>query len=243
MSDMKKAIVIGASSGIGHEVARLLIEDGWTVGLAARREGLLLPMMHAHEDRVKVAKIDVTASNAVENLNLLIKRIGGMDLFFYAAGIGRQNHELTEDIELSTVRTNALGFTRMIGEAYRYFAAHGGGHIAAISSIAGTKGLGPSPSYSATKALQNVYLQALEQQANQRGLNIKFTDIRPGFVDTDLLSGTHHYPMLMKPEPVAKAIVKAVNQQKHVCVIDWRWRLLTALWRRIPRWLWRRLRL
>ena len=240
---MKKAIVIGASSGIGHEVARLLIEDGWTVGLAARREGLLLPMMHAHEDRVKVAKIDVTASNAVENLNLLIKRIGGMDLFFYAAEIGRQNHELTEDIELSTVRTNALGFTRMIGEAYRYFAAHGGGHIAAISSIAGTKGLGPSPSYSATKALQNVYLQALEQQANQRGLNIKFTDIRPGFVDTDLLSGTHHYPMLMKPEPVAKAIVKAVNQQKHVCVIDWRWRLLTALWRRIPRWLGRRLRL
>ena len=122
MNDMKKAIVIGASSGIGHEVARLLIEDGWTVGLAARREGLLLPMMHAHEDRVKVAKIDVTASNAVENLNLLIKRIGGMDLFFYAAGIGRQNRELTEDIELSTVRTNALGFTRMIGEAYRYFA-------------------------------------------------------------------------------------------------------------------------
>ena len=88
-----------------------------------------------------------------------------------------------------------------------------------------------------------MYLQALEQQANQRGLNIKFTDIRPGFVDTDLLSGTHHYPMLMKPKPVAKAIVKAVKDQKHVCVIDWRWRLLTALWRRIPRWLWRRLRL
>lgn len=240
---MKKAIVIGASSGIGYEVAQLLIEEGWTVGLAARRDGLLLPMMHAHQDRVKVAKIDVTASNATENLNQLIKRIGGMDLFFYAAGIGNQNRELQEDIELRTVRTNALGFTRMIGEAYRYFAANGGGHIAAISSIAGTKGLGPAPSYSATKAMQNVYLQALEQQANQRGLNIKITDIRPGFVDTDLLSGTHPYPMLMKPQPVAKAIVKAVRQQKHICVIDWRWRLLTALWRRIPRWLWRRLRL
>lgn len=240
---MKKAIVIGASSGIGYEVAQLLIEEGWTVGLAARRDGLLLPMMHAHQDRVKVAKIDVTASNATENLNQLIKRIGGMDLFFYAAGIGNQNRELQEDIELRTVRTNALGFTRMIGEAYRYFAANGGGHIAAISSIAGTKGLGPAPSYSATKAMQNVYLQALEQQANQRGLNIKITDICPGFVDTDLLSGTHPYPMLMKPQPVAKAIVKAVRQQKHICVIDWRWRLLTALWRRIPRWLWRRLRL
>ena len=91
--------------------------------------------------------------------------------------------------------------------------------------------------------MQATYLQALEQLAHAQGLKICFTDIRPGFVDTDLLSGTHHYPMLMKAEPVAKAIVKAVHQKKHVCIIDWKWRLLTALWRRIPRWLWRRLRL
>ena len=240
---MGKAIVIGASSGIGKEVAEILINEGWTVGLAARRDGLLLPMMHAYEDKVKVAKIDVNASDAADKLNLLIKRIGGMDLFFYAAGIGKQNKELEESIELSTVRTNVLGFTRMIGEAYRYFAAHGGGHIAAISSIAGTKGLGPAPSYSATKAMQATYLQALEQLAHSQGLNITFTDIRPGFVDTDLLSGTHKYPMLMEVKPVAKAIVKAVKQKKHVVVIDWKWRLLTALWRRIPRWLWRKMKL
>ena len=240
---MGKAIVIGASSGIGKEVAEILINEGWTVGLAARRDEMLLPMIHAHEDRVKVAKIDVTASDATESLNTLIKQIGGMDLFFYAAGIGKQNKELEESIELSTVCTNALGFTRMIGEAYRYFAAHGGGHIAAISSIAGTKGLGPAPSYSATKAMQATYLQALEQLAHSQGLNITFTDIRPGFVDTDLLSGTHKYPMLMEVKPVAKAIVKAVKQKKHVVVIDWKWRLLTALWRRIPRWLWRKMKL
>ena len=240
---MKRAIVIGASSGIGKQVAQMLIDDGWTVGLAARRDGMLLSMMHAHEDRVKVEKIDVTASTATDSMLHLIKRIGGMDLFFYAAGIGKQNRDLQEDIELSTVRTNALGFTRMIGAAYHYFAEQGGGHIVAITSIAGTKGLGPSPSYSATKAMQNTYLQALEQLANSQGLNILFTDIRPGFVDTDLLSGTHHYPMLMKPEPVAKAIMKAIKQKKHICVIDTRWRLLTMLWRRIPRWIWRRMKL
>lgn len=240
---MGKAIVIGASSGIGKEVAEILINEGWTVGLAARRDEMLFPMMHAHEDRVKVAKIDVNACDAAESLNMLIKQIGGMDLFFYAAGVGKQNRDLQEEIELSTVRTNALGFTRMIGEVYRYFAAHGGGHIAAISSIAGTKGLGPAPSYSATKAMQATYLQALEQLAHSQGLNITFTDIRPGFVDTDLLSGTHKYPMLMEVKPVAKAIVKAVKQKKHVVVIDWKWRLLTALWRRIPRWLWRKMKL
>ena len=156
---MKRAIVIGASSGIGKEVAQNLINEGWTVGLAARRDGLMLSMMHATPDRVKVAKIDVNASNAADELNKLIKRIGGMDLFFYAAGIGKQNRELVEEPELATVRTNALGFTRMIGVAYRYFAEKGEGHIAAITSIAGTKGLGPAPAYSATKAMQKMMIR------------------------------------------------------------------------------------
>ena len=131
----------------------------------------------------------------------------------------------------------------MIGEAYRYFAQQGHGHIAAISSIAGTKGLGPAPSYSATKALQNVYLQALEQQANARDLDICFTDIRPGFVDTALLDGNFKYPMMLKPENVAKEIVLAINKKQHVRIIDWKYRILTALWRRIPKCIWRYLKL
>ena len=238
MQQWKRAIVIGASSGIGREVAKLLIEQGWTVGVAARRVELLHGIGAA-----AVERIDVTANEATDGLRQLIGNIGGMDLFFYASGIGKQNRELNEDIELATVETNGVGFTRMIGEAYRYFASHGGGHIAAITSIAGTKGLGPAPSYSATKAMQNVYLQALEQQALSRGLNIQFTDIRPGFVDTALLNGDFHYPMMLQPEAVAKEIVFAINHKKHIRVIDWKYRLLTALWRRIPRWLWRRFKL
>ena len=236
MQQEKKAIVIGASSGIGLEVAKLLIEQGWKVGVAARRVELM-PGLGA----VAVEQIDVTADEATEALQRLIGKLGGMDLFFYASGIDKQNRELKEDIELATVQTNGVGFTRMIGEAYRYFALQGSGHIAAITSIAGTKGLGPAPSYSATKAMQNVYLQALEQQALSRGLNIRFTDIRPGFVDTALLSGDTHYPMMMQPGKVAKEIVYAINHKKHIRVIDWKYRVLTAFWRRIPRWLWRRM--
>lgn len=243
---MKRAIVIGASSGIGREVALQLLRQGWTLGVAARRVELLNDLGCA-----EVEQIDVTADDATERLRQLISRLGGMDLFFYASGIGKQNRELSEETELSTVMTNGLGFTRMIGEAYRYFASRqadadseaGWGHIAAITSIAGTKGLGPAPSYSATKAMQGTYLQALEQQANSRGLRIRFTDIRPGFVDTALLSGDFHYPMMLKPERVARQIVSAINRHRHVCVIDWRYRLLTALWRRIPRFIWRRIKL
>ena len=174
----KKAIVVGASSGIGLEVAKILMQQGWKVGVAARRAELLQSI-----GADAVERIDVTADDATEALQRLIGKLGGMDLYFHASGIGKQNRELTEDIELATVQTNGVGFTRMIGAAYRYFAKQGGGHIAAITSIAGTKGLGPAPAYSATKAMQNVYLQALEQQAYSRGLKIYFTDIRPGFVE------------------------------------------------------------
>lgn len=239
---MQKVIVIGASSGLGKEVAKLLIADGYTLGLAARRTQPLEDLKALAPERVMVHAIDVTSDDAPQELEHLIDMVGGIDLFIYTAGVGFQNMELEPDIELKTVNTNALGFTRMIGAAYRYMAEHGGGHIAAISSIAGTKGLGAAPSYSATKAMQNTYLQALEQQAHMRYLNITFTDLRPGFVATPLLGDNPQYPMLLKTERVAKEIVTAIKHHRHVWVIDWRWRIATALWRRIPRCLWRHLK-
>lgn len=238
-----KAIIVGASSGIGREVAKLLLRGGWQLGVAARREESLLELKAMAPERVEVMTIDVTKRDAGERLLGLIQKLGGMDLYFHASGVGRQNRMLAEDIELQTMETNAVGFTRMIGTAYRFFAGRGEGHIAAITSIAGTKGLGPAPAYSATKALQATYLQSLEQQAHQRGLNICFTDIRPGFVDTALLDDDFPYPMLMRPEKVAQDIVRSISLRRHVRVIDWRYRLLTCLWRLVPAWLWRRIRL
>lgn len=238
-----KAVIVGASSGIGREVAQLLIADGWQLGIAARRMEPLLELKATAPERVEVATIDVTKSDAGEQLLNLVERLGGMNLYFHASGIGKQNRDLNTDIELRTMETNAVGFTRMIDTAYRYFAAQGNGHIAAITSIAGTKGLGPAPAYSATKALQATYLQALQQQAHQRGLNIHITDIRPGFVDTALLSGDFKYPMLMRPENVAQDIVRSIYRKRHVRVLDWRYRILTFFWNLIPNWIWRRMKL
>ena len=243
MTEGKKALIIGASSGIGMEVAKLLLADGWKLGVAARREALLQELKAIAPERVEVMTIDVTKPDAGQRLLTLIDQLGGMDLYFHASGIGKQNRTLEADIELRTIDTNAVGFTRMIGTAYRYFAEQGKGHIAAITSIAGTKGLGPAPAYSATKALQATYLQALEQQAYQRGLNIRFTDIRPGFVDTALLSGTFKYPMMMKPEAVARDIVSSIYHRRHVRVIDFRYRVMTFFWRLIPNCIWRRIKL
>ena len=239
---MKNAIIIGASSGIGKEVTKLLLADGWRLGIAARRVELLEEIKNISPSKVEIQAIDVTSEDAPQALYELIEKVGGVDLFFYASGVGNQNMELAPDIEMKTVATNGMGFTRMIGAAYRYMAEHGGGHIAVISSIAGTKGLGAAPSYSATKAFQNTYIQSLEQQSRMRELNITFTDLRPGFVNTALLGDDPKYPMLLKPEKVAREMVRAIKHRRHVWVIDWRWRIVTALWRRIPRCLWRNLK-
>ena len=261
MGTNKRAIVMGASSGMGREVARLLLAKGWHVGLAARRKNALDELCNEYPQLAVAEQVDVTKPDAEERLHALIDRLGGMDVYVHMSGIGKQNLELESDIELSTVDTNGLGFTRLVGAAFRYFRdkncdeigenaqktsekckklGRKGGHIVAISSIAGTKGLGPAPSYSATKAFQNTYLEALEQLSTNLCLDISITDIRPGFVDTPLIEGSN-FPLKLNAQSVAHQIVNAIGKKPHVRIIDWRYRLLVAGWRLLPRWVWRRL--
>lgn len=237
----KHAVVIGATSGIGLEVARLLHADGWTVGLAGRRIDRLDAVCDEMKERVYTMPIDVVADDAPMLMEALINRMGGADLIFIASGIGWQNAKLETEKELATIKTNAEGFVRMATAAYHYFARRGKGHIACISSIAGTKGMGAAPAYSATKRFQNTYIQSLSQLARMDGLDIRFTDIQPGFVDTALISGSH-FPMTMRPERVARHIVKAIYSRRRKVVIDWRYRLLVAFWRIVPDSVWERMR-
>lgn len=238
-----RILILGASSGIGRETARRLIDKGWTVSVAARREQPLAELKSLCPERVEYAVIDITADDAIGKLQELAERIGGIDVYFHAVGIGRQNRRLELQTETDTVETNVVAFTRAMNWAYHYFERIGKGHIAAISSIAATKGLGPAPSYSATKAFQVHYIEALEQLARQERMTIRFTDIRPGFVDTPLLGDGNYYPMKMDAAKVARRIVKAIERGEDVVVIDWRYRALVALWRLVPRWIWKRIRL
>lgn len=238
---MKRIIIIGASSGIGREAALQFIRRGYHVGVAARRESALQELKALAPEQVAYSLIDVTGNDASSKLLELVKELGGMDVFLLCAGIGKQNAALRMDIELSTAQTNVLGFIRMVDTAYGYFREKGEGHIAVISSIAGTKGLGAAPAYSATKRFQNIYIEALEQLARMQGLKIRFTDIRPGFVDTDLLGDDKKYPLLMRPGKVAKRIVCAIERRESVCTMDWRYRIIVFFWRLVPRFIWKRL--
>ncbi|MBR4840801.1 MAG: SDR family NAD(P)-dependent oxidoreductase [Paludibacteraceae bacterium] len=241
---MKRAVIVGATSGMGQEVAKLLVKEGWMVGIAGRRSEELAKFQVLKPEQIVTETIDINAPDATEKLDCLIEKLGGMDLYFHSSGYGSQNLSLEEGIELKTAMTNGVGFTRMIGAAYRHFRdkSNGIGHIAVISSIAGTKGLGAAPSYSATKRYQNTYIQALVQQTKINGLQIKFTDIRPGFVATDFL-GDDTYPLLMKKEDVAQEILKAIQKKKRKVVIDWRYKILTHIWSFIPNFIWERMKI
>ena len=237
----KKVIIIGATSGIGREVALIYIAQGWKVGVAGRREAELEALRSAYPEQVSAQALDVTKEDAPQKLQALIEQVGGMDVFLLSSGIGKQNPTLETGLELTTAATNVEGFIRMTNAAYHYFEQQGHGHLAVISSIAGTKGLGAAPAYSATKGFQNIYMDALDQLARMKKLNIRITDIRPGFVATPLLNNQKKYPMLMDAPIVALDIVSAIEKKKRVAIIDWKFRLLVGFWRLIPKWIWLRL--
>lgn len=238
---MKRIVIVGATSGIGLEVARLCIRAGWRVGAAGRRKEALEALRSEAPGQVETETIDITRDDAPERLARLVERLGGMEIYFHASGIGSRNTALRPDIELNTLRTNGEGFVRMVTAAFGHFRSHGGGRIAVISSIAGTKGLGSAPAYSATKRMQNTYIDALAQLSRMENCGIRFTDIRPGFVATPLLSGDGRYPMLMRTEKVAARIMHVLRHPRRRVVIDRRYALMVFFWKLIPEWLWERL--
>lgn len=237
---MKRIIIVGATSGIGNEVAKGYIRLGWKVGIAGRRQAALEELKATAPEQIEIQALDVTSDDAPEKISLLIHKLGGADLFLLSSGIGSQNMNLEPSIEINTAKTNVEGFIRIVTTAFNYFKANGYGHLAVISSIAGTKGLGAAPAYSATKRFQNTYIDALAQLAHMEKLNIQFTDIRPGFVSTALLKGDS-YPLLMKVENVAQHVIHALNHKKRVVIIDWRYAIIVFFWKLIPMWLWERL--
>lgn len=242
----KKAIVIGATSGIGLEVAKVLAAKGWSVGIAGRRKNLLDEIASSVPGITATACMDVTKDEAVQELLMLIEALGGLDLYFHSSGIGFQNPELDFEKEVRTVETNAVGFTRMVNCAFQYFLQHPEkeAHLAVISSIAGTKGLGAAPAYSSSKRFVNHYMECLAQLCAIRGVkHLHLHDIRPGFVRTAILGDGCRYPLQLESTDVARDIVKGIERNKAIITVDWKYRILVFFWRLIPRWLWIRLRI
>lgn len=242
-----KAIIIGATSGIGMEVATQLAEQGWELGIAGRRVDQLEKLSKKYGDKVQYQQIDITADNAAEQLDTLLQKVPCPDIFLHVAGIGYHNRSLDSDKEIATVRTNCEGMVKMVTRFVAYVREHSEyterrkAHLAVVSSIARTKGLGAAPAYSATKRMQSNYIQAVAQLAKMDKIPLRVTDIRPGFVATDLLDKKRRYPMLLTQQKVARHILRGLRRHRRVITIDWKYRLLVAGWNLIPRPLWERI--
>lgn len=234
---MKKILIIGATSGLGRGIAETYIRRGGEVGVMGRRQELLDQLVAMGEGRVRAAACDVTAEDAPARVAALVREMGGVDCLVLSAGVGRQNPALDYALERPTLLTNVVGWTAIIDWAYNYFLAQGHGHLVAISSIASLRGLAPAPAYSATKAFQAHYLEALRQRAKASGLPLYVSDIRPGFVDTPLLNDPSQFFWVLPADKAVRAIVRAIDRRKGVATITRRWALLAPWMKVAPEWL------
>lgn len=231
-------IIIGATSGIGKELAKIYISQGHTVGITGRRENLLNEIKD-NRPNIYTCSYDVTQKDAPGHLMGLIKAMGGVDTVIYSSGFGKSNTELTLETELAAADVNVQGFMRHATTLFNYWCENNKkGHLAVLSSIAGIRALGIAPAYSATKHFQAFYLETLRQLATMRNANISFTAIKPGFVATDFISGKK-YPLTLQKEKVAAKIVKAIEKRKKNCVIYGVWKPISLLMKLIPAPLWR----
>jgi short-subunit dehydrogenase len=231
---MKKAIVVGATSGIGKGLAKLLADHDYKVGITGRRTELLEELKSENPDSYFIQTFDVTDMKlVVEKLEQLTTKLGGLDLLILSAGTGNINNELDFEIEKRTIDTNVTGFTCIADWTLKYFEKQKYGHLVAISSIGGLRGSKQAPSYNASKAYQINYLEGLRQKATKCKEQIFITDIRPGLVDTEMAKGEGLF-WVMPVDKAVRQIFRAIKKKRKVTYITKRWGLIAKILKLIP---------
>lgn len=238
---MKKAIIVGASSGIGRELAKILSRNQYAVGVMARRVQLLVELNSEVDEELYVQKIDVAdVESAMETMEKLINEMGGVDLIVISAGTGDINNSLGWHLENETIKTNVSGFAALVNVAMHHFTKKGSGHLVGISSVAALRGGRESPAYNASKAFESNYLEGLRQKVRKSGLPITITDIKPGFVNTAMAKGEGIF-WAAEPEKAARQIYRVIKQKKSSAYITRRWRLVAWLIKLLPGFIYERL--
>jgi len=237
---MKKTIVIGASSGIGKELAILLAKKGYQVGLMARRIELLQALQQEIPTKTYIGYLDISqSSDAISRLQNMIQEMGNVDLVVIGSGTGFWNPELDWLKEKQALDVNVYGFCALAVFAFHYFSKQGHGHLVGISSIAALRGSDTGPAYHASKAFMSNYLEGLRKKAFKEGSQIIVTDIKPGFVDTDLVKGRKKF-WVASPTKAAEQIYSAIQYKKSHAYITHRWRLIAWILKFMPTWLYNR---
>ena len=238
---MKKAIVIGASSGIGKELALVLAKNGYEVGLMARRVELLQALQQKIPTKTYRDYLDISQpAEAIERLHRMIQDMGAVDLIIINSGTGFINPELDWVKERQTLDVNIYGFCALAGVAFNYFSKQAHGHLVGISSIGALRGNDLAPAYNASKAFMSNYLEGLRKKAFKDESQIIVTDIKPGFVDTEMAKGEGKF-WVASPATAAQQIYSAIKRRKSHAYITRRWVLIGWLVKCLPNWIFNRI--
>lgn len=239
-NQIKRIIIVGGTSGIGRKMAELYAAAGNIVGITGRRKELLNEIENMFPGKIKIECFDVTGNENIERLTTLIQKLGGLDILVYSSGIGELSKGLDWEIDKLTVETNVKGFIEITNWGFNYFLDQGDGRMAVISSIAANRGNSWAPSYSASKAFQSNYFEALAIKANKMKKNIGITCIEPGFVDTKMAKGNKRF-WLVPLEKAAKQIIAGIEKKKQKVYVSKRWWLVAKLMRLVPFWLYKKI--
>jgi len=237
---MKKAIILGASSGIGKRLALLLAENNYQVGIVGRRLHLLSEIEKSKPTHFIVKQLNLTSNKNKAVLEALVSELGGLDLLVISSGTGYLNEALVFKYEKKTIELNVLAFTEVADWAFHFFERQQHGHLLAISSVAGLRGSKIAPAYNASKSFQINYLEGLRQKAKALKLPLTVSDIRPGFVDTAMAKGEGQF-WVSSPEKAAKQIFSAIKKRKKIAYISRRWYVIALIIRLLPNWLYERM--
>ena len=230
----KTIIIIGATSGIGKALFENYAKDGNRLGIVGRRTNLLDELRCQHPSNTYTATADITKQDEIEQaVQSLHKELGSIDLAIVCSGIGDLNPSLDYNVERPTIDTNVIGWTFVVDMLYNLFEQQGHGHLVAITSAGGLRGEPMAPAYSATKAYQINYMEALRKKAYKAGGKITVTDVRPGLVNTAMAKGEDLF-WVMPVEKVARQIYTAIRNMNSKIYVTKRWHLLAAINKNLP---------
>jgi short-subunit dehydrogenase len=247
LNPRKRAILVGASRGIGAALAHKLADEGYVLALLDR-DGKLVQSVAEEinqtygESRALHYEHDVTIYDSVPDLaRRVIADLGGLDVFAYIAGViyfpDINEFNFAEDRKMTEV--NLLGAMAWMSEIAPRFQSMKGGQIVGISSVAGDRGRVGNPGYNTSKAGFTCYLEALRNRLTRYGVNV--ITIKPGFVKTDMLKNAQKAPFAVTPEQAAKEIWNAIRKRKQVAYVSGIWRWIMLVIQHIPSVVFRRM--
>lgn len=244
----QRAVVVGASSGIGAAIAMQLAATGCHVALIARREAELKHIADeinaAGSPLASVYIHDVREYETVPALMQQIARdMGGIDLIVYSSGImpAIAPDEYSFDKDRQMIEINLLGAIAWLNEAAQRFERAKAGTIIGISSVAGDRGRRGSPVYGTTKAALDTYLESLRNRLSRYGVQV--VTVKPGPVATPMTADLDQktLPLLITADKAAAAILGGAGRGKTLIYVPWLWQPIFLIIRAIPSFLFRKL--